>query len=125
VRWRSVTSLGVSKLPRKAPDEVTEHRITFGNYERQFVTEIKNDIEKTAKIAVIGTVAVPVAAVVGAGLLGYGIYKGLNSLGIDNALDAVKDAKEKGEVVVSVAFKLLNKVLNPLSGTEWVPKPWD
>jgi hypothetical protein len=31
--------------------EIVEHRITFGNYEREFVTEVKNDIEKGVKIA--------------------------------------------------------------------------
>jgi len=71
----------VSKLPRKAPDEVTEHRITFGNYERQFVTEIKNDIETAAKIASISAVALPIATVAGLGLLGYGLLKGGQSIG--------------------------------------------
>jgi hypothetical protein len=68
-------------MPRRAPDQVQEHRITFGNYERQFVTEVKNDIEEGVKVAVISAVAVPVAAVAGLGLLGYGIYRGLDSFG--------------------------------------------
>jgi hypothetical protein len=70
-------------MPRRSPDGkgVTEHRITFGNYERQFVTEVKNDIEKGVKIATITAVAVPVATVAGLGLLGYGIYRGLDSFG--------------------------------------------
>jgi hypothetical protein len=38
-------------MPRRAPDQVQEMRITFGNYEREFVTEVKNDIEKTVKVA--------------------------------------------------------------------------
>ena len=70
-------------MPRRAPDGkgVTEHRITFGNYEREFVTEVKNDIEKTVKVAAITAAAVPVATVVGFGLLGYGIYKGGQLIG--------------------------------------------
>jgi hypothetical protein len=72
-------------MPRRAPDGkgVTEHRITFGNYERAFVTEVKEDIEAGIKIAAVSAVAVPVAvgasAVIGLGLLGYGIYRGLDA----------------------------------------------
>jgi hypothetical protein len=40
-------------MPRRAPDQVQEMRITFGNYEREFVTEVKNDVEKTVKVAAI------------------------------------------------------------------------
>ena len=70
-------------MPRRAPDGkgVTEHRITFGNYEREFVTEVKNDIEKGVKIAAITAAAVPLATVVGFGLLGYGIFKGGQLIG--------------------------------------------
>ena len=67
--------------PRKAPNQVTEHRITFGNYERAFVTEIKTDIENAAKITAFSAVAVPVASVAALGVLGYGLYKGLNKVG--------------------------------------------
>jgi hypothetical protein len=84
-------------MPRKAPDNVQEMRVTFGNYERQFVKEIKTDIETGVKIATVSAVAVPVvvgaSAIVGAGLLGYGIYSGLNSFGlmdIKNPLDIFK-----------------------------------
>jgi hypothetical protein len=53
-------------MPRRAPDQVQEMRITFGNYEREFVTEVKNDIEKGVKIATITAVAVPAAIAIGA-----------------------------------------------------------
>ena len=118
MRWRSVTSAGVSKLPRKAPDNVQEMRITFGNYERQFVTDIKTDIEKTVKYTAISTVAVPAAIAIGTvgglGVLGYGIYRGLNSFGFGIFADMVEDAKAVG----SVTWILLNKTLNPFYGTE-------
>ena len=74
-------------MPRRAPDGkgVTEHRITFGNYERQFVTEVKNEIEKGVKIATITAVAIPASIAIGTigglGLLGYGIYRGLDTFG--------------------------------------------
>ena len=65
-------------MPRRAPDGkgVTEHRITFGNYEREFVTEIKNDVEKTVKVAAISAVALPVSIGIGGAFLGYGLWKG-------------------------------------------------
>ena len=69
-------------MPRRAPDQVQEMRITFGNYERQFVTEIKNDIEKTIKVATISAVALPVSVGIGGALLGYGLYKGGKQIGI-------------------------------------------
>ena len=65
-------------MPRRAPDEVTEHRITFGNYERALITEVKEDLEKSFKVATIAAVAVPFSTVTGLGLLGYGIYRGLD-----------------------------------------------
>ena len=68
-------------MPRRAPTEIVEQRITFGNYERQFVTEIKNDVEKGVKIAAITAAAVPLATVAGLGLLGYGVYKGGSLIG--------------------------------------------
>jgi len=82
-------------MPRRAPDGkgVTEHRITFGNYERQFVTDIKNDIEKSVKLAAVTTVVVPTIAatgiIAGLGFLGYGIYRGLDgfSFGVAKKLN--------------------------------------
>ena len=72
-------------MPRRAPTEIVEQRITFGNYERQFVTEVKNEIEKGVKIATITAVAIPASIAIGTigglGLLGYGIYRGLDTFG--------------------------------------------
>lgn len=82
-------------MPRKAPDTVQETRITFGNYERQFVTEVKTDIEKAVKVAVVGstvaTVGTGLVVAGGVGYMGFFIMKGLQgfSLGIDDALDPV------------------------------------
>jgi ABC-type proline/glycine betaine transport system permease subunit len=95
-------------MPRRAPTEIVEQRITFGNYERQFVTEVKNDIEKGVKIATITAVAIPVATVAGLGLLGYGIYRGMNSWAFGNALDTAGS-------LAKVQLVLLNKILNPFA----------
>ena len=90
-------------MPRKAPDNVQEMRVTFGTYERQFVTEIKQDLEKTVKVAAIIPFALPIGAAVGLGLLGYGILKAGQSIGkglnefsmLDwKTPDVVKDVKD-------------------------------
>ena len=99
-------------MPRRAPDQVQEMRVTFGNYERQFVTDIKNDVEKGVKIATITAVAVPAAiaigTVTGLGLLGYGIYRGMNSYAFGDALDTAKS-------LAKVQVVLLDRILNPFA----------
>ena len=95
-------------MPRLAPTEIVEQRITFGNYERQFVTDVKNDIQKGVTIAAITAAAIPVATVAGLGLLGYGIYRGMNSWAFGNALDTAGS-------LAKVQLVLLNKILNPFS----------
>jgi len=66
-------------MPRRAPDGqgVTEHRITLGNWERNLIAETKEDIETAAKFAGLSVVAMPIGAVIGGGLLGYGAYAGM------------------------------------------------
>jgi len=68
-------------MPRRAPDGqgVTEHRITLGNWERNLIADTKEDIEKTVILAGLTAVAMPVGVAIGGGLLGYGIYRGLDS----------------------------------------------
>jgi hypothetical protein len=95
-------------MPRLAPTEIVEQRITFGNYERQFVTDVKNDIQKGVTIAAITAAAIPVATVAGLGLLGYGIYRGMNSWAFGNALDTAGS-------LAKVQLVLLNKILNPFA----------
>ncbi len=99
-------------MPRRAPTEIVEQRITFGNYERQFVTDIKNDVEKGVKIATITAVAVPAAiaigTVTGLGLLGYGLYRGMNSYAFGDALDTAKS-------LAKVQVVLLDRILNPFA----------
>mgnify|MGYP003633138351 CR=1 FL=1 len=105
-------------MPRRAPDGkgVTEHRITFGNYERQFVTEVKNDIEKGVKIATISAVAVPAAIAIGTitglGLLGYGIYRGCNSF---QAIDAASFGDAAKNFFTFGNGELYGPLVNPLA----------
>jgi hypothetical protein len=60
----------VENMPRKAPKEVIEHRITLGNFEREVLTRtIKEERESrywTAGINQIGQIA-------GSGVLLYGL----------------------------------------------------
>jgi hypothetical protein len=95
-------------MPRLAPTEIVEQRITFGNYERQFVTDVKNDIQKGVTVAAITAAAIPLATVAGLGLLGYGIYRGMNSWAFGDALDTAGS-------LAKVQLVLLNKVLNPFA----------
>jgi len=81
-------------MPRKAPDSVQEMRVTFGNYERQFVKEIKTDIEKAAKVAIIAPVAVGVSGLavgVGVASLGWFAMRGLQgfALGVPDLLSPI------------------------------------
>ena len=71
----------MNELPRRAPTEVIEQRITFGSYERQFVAEVKEDIEKTVKVAAIIPFALPLGVAAGLGILGYGLMKAGQAIG--------------------------------------------
>ena len=58
-------------MPRKAPDNVTEHRLTLGNFER---TEIKQTLDQMQMLS--GLNIAVIAA--GLGFAGYAIYKIFN-----------------------------------------------
>jgi hypothetical protein len=88
-------------MPRKAPTTIQETRISFGNFERQFITEVKTDIENTFKVAVVGstvaTVGTGLVVAGGVGAMGYFIMNGLKgfSLGLDDALDPLTSWYQK------------------------------
>lgn len=70
-------------MPRRAPDGqgVTEHRMTLGNFERQFIQEVKSDVETTVKFAGASVIALPVGVAIGGAFLGYGMFKGAQYIG--------------------------------------------
>jgi hypothetical protein len=70
-------------MPRRAPDGegVTEHRMTLGNFERQFIQEVKSDVETSVKFAGASVVALPVGVAIGGAFLGYGFYRGAQFIG--------------------------------------------
>lgn len=76
-------------MPRKAPDKVTEHRITLGAYERtQLETALKaekfRDYSEAAVNGILagGVVAIGVGAVYG----GYALWKWINEDWLENVL---------------------------------------
>jgi len=67
-------------MPRKAPTQVIEQRLTFGTFERQWVVEQEEYLKTRLNIASIGIVAVPIGVVIGGCALGYGAYAGMCAL---------------------------------------------
>lgn len=82
-------------MPRKAPDGkgVTEHRITFGNKEREFISQIQEQEKTTAIIKGVGSI-VPGLGVVaiagGIGVAAYALYRWVGMSG--NPVDAIVNA---------------------------------
>jgi len=67
-------------MPRKAPDTVTEHRVTLGNYERELLKEEIDDIQMQMMLSNIAKLAEPVGiAIAGVGI-GIGLYYGLPAI---------------------------------------------
>ena len=99
-------TLGVGSLPRMKPTSVNEQRFTLGNFERKWVVEQEDYLKTRLNVATIGVAVIPVAAIGGLGLLGYGIYRGLNSMSFGDALDTATSFTKVTSVV-------LNRVLNP------------
>ena len=66
-------------MPRKAPSNVTEHRVTLGNYERQQLEEYLDDLKTTQTISAVGNALSPFGELLGYAGLGVGIAFGLNT----------------------------------------------
>ena len=83
-------------MPRKAPKEVTEHRITLGDYERKMLTKQLNEddlLNKAATGAQIGKTVAITGAVIGGtiaagtiGMLAVSAYREANNL-VEGAQD--------------------------------------
>ncbi len=87
-------------MPRKAPKEVIEHRITFGDYERKQMEQMI-DAYQTDKIVenvpnfMLGIAGLGVAAAFG--LVGYALYYWLDSVpSIKDVIDGIRDKIEVG-----------------------------
>ena len=85
-------------MPRKSPDNIQEYRFTTGTWERQFIKETKEDIEKGVQVAALTAIALPASIAVGAGAVGLGVgvfgyylYQGLANF--TNPLSTLVDDK--------------------------------
>ena len=80
-------------MPRKAPDQVIEHRISLSNFERQ---QIIDQLEKQRDNKLISAGINQVGAIAGSSLLLYGVlaYLGIDLLGKakDGILDFIDDS---------------------------------
>lgn len=87
-------------MPRKAPKEVVEHRITLGDFERKQLTEFvdsyqRDKILENVPNMMLGTAALGIAAA--AGLVGYALYYWLDSVpSIKDVIDGLRDKLEVG-----------------------------
>lgn len=93
-------------MPRMKPTSVNEQRFTLGNFERKWLVEQEDYVKTRLNVATIGVAVIPVAAIGGLGLLGYGIYRGLNSMGFGDAIDTATSLKNATGLIV-------NRFLNP------------
>lgn len=83
----------MNSLPRKSPDNVTEHRVTFGTYERKAIIEpLEKTINNTAKVTQVAAIAGSVGAVAagtGVVLAAYGLWRWLGASPVEEFKKAV------------------------------------
>ena len=112
-------------MPRRAPDGkgVTEQRVTLGTFERNLLTEAKTEVAEATKYRTTSIIAVPaitaIGSLIGFGLLGYGIYRGLDAFqehAAETVPEIVDKAKQTGKDVLSVGSEPGSPfiILNPL-----------
>lgn len=80
-------------MPRKAPDKVTEHRVTFGNKEREIISAIQEQEKTNAIIKGVGSIAPSLGLIaVGGGVCvaAYALYRWVGMSG--NPVDAIVNA---------------------------------
>ena len=82
-------------MPRKAPTEVKEHRITLGNYEREQLNEVVDDLTNAAYISSVGNMLQPFGELAGYGLIGLGIAYGMSKWSLGEIKEDLTSAVEK------------------------------
>ena len=100
-------------MPRKAPKEVVEHRITLGDFERKQLTEFvdsyqKDKILENVPNLMLGTAAIGIATV--AGFVGYALYYWFDS--VPSIKDVVDDLRDKIEVGPNFVRDAMEKVVD-------------
>ena len=83
-------------MPRKSPDNVTEHRITLGTYERKAIIEpLEQTLNNTARVTQVAAVAGSVGAVAagtGVALAAYGLWRWLGASPVEELKAAFTSA---------------------------------
>ena len=86
-------------MPRKAPDNVTEHRLTLGSYERKAIIEpIETTLNNAARVTQVAAVAGSAGAVAaGAGVLlgAYGLWRWLGASPVEELKEAITEGIQK------------------------------
>jgi len=94
-------------MPRKAPNTVFEHRLSFGTYERQaIIAPIEKTLKNVAITSQVASVTVAGGAVLaGTGLLlgAYGLWRFIGADPIQEIKDAVQNINEKvGDEIIGL-----------------------
>lgn len=114
-------------MPRKAPKEVIEHRITFGDYERKQLEQIidayqKDKVAENIPNYMLGVASLGIAATVG--VVGYALYYWLDSvpdikdLYNDLVNNVFEDADSVATKIGKVSFSITDQVLIETPRTE-------
>jgi hypothetical protein len=81
----------VVSIPRKAPNDVTEHRVTLGNYERQQLKEVIDASQANAYLSNVPNIMLGVAGVgvaAGVGIAAYALWR---YVGLGSITDKMRD----------------------------------
>jgi len=114
-------------MPRKAPKEVIEHRITLGDFERKQLVEAIDSYQRDKVLENVSNLLLGGAGVIVAGTIaavGYAVYYYLDSVPsiIDSAKDALNIAPDK---VTSIIDKAKSSTYSRYSTLEEVNAAWD
>jgi len=95
-------------MPRKAPKEVIEHRITFGDFERKELKDAINSYQQDKILENVPNILMGAAGVVVAGTVaavGYAVYYWLDSVPsiVETVKDVVGNTQDKVSTAVSKA----------------------
>jgi hypothetical protein len=92
-------------MPRKAPKEVVEHRITFGDFERKELKDMINSYQQDKVLENVPNIMLGTAGLVVAGTLaavGYAVYYWLDS--VPSIIESVKNRLNVAPNKVKEAF---------------------
>jgi len=102
-------------MPRKSPDNVTEHRITFGTYERNAIFEpLEKTLNNTARVTQVAALAGSVGAVAagtGVALAAYGLWRWLGASPVEELKEAFT------ETIQAVGKGTIDVMNNDIVGT--------